>query len=65
MTVDWTELIRALGLVMVIEGLMPFAMPSRWRVMLLTIAQFDSRGLRLIGACSIGAGLLVLHLVQG
>ncbi|MES0874058.1 DUF2065 domain-containing protein [Sinimarinibacterium thermocellulolyticum] len=65
MTVDWGELIRALGLVMVIEGLMPFAMPSRWRSMLLTIAQFDSRALRLMGACSIGAGLLVLHLVQG
>lgn len=63
MNVDWTDLIRAFGLVMVIEGLMPFAMPSRWRSMLLTIAQFDSRGLRVIGACSIGAGLLVLHLI--
>lgn len=63
MSIDWAELVRALGLVMVIEGLMPFAMPSRWRVMLLTIAQFDSRGLRAIGGCSIAAGLLVLHLV--
>ena len=61
---DWAELIRALGLVMVVEGLMPFAIPSRWRGMLLTIAQFDNRGLRVVGACSIGCGLLVLHLVQ-
>ena len=63
MSIDWAELVRALGLVMVIEGLMPFAMPSRWRVMLLTIAQFDTRGLRVIGGCSIAVGLLVLHLV--
>jgi uncharacterized protein len=61
--IDWSELVRALGLVMVIEGLMPFALPSRWRSMLLTMAQLDSRSLRLIGAGSIGAGLLVLHLV--
>lgn len=60
---DWSEFVRALGLVMVIEGLMPFALPSRWRSMLLMMAQFDSRSLRLIGGCSIGAGLAVLHLV--
>ncbi len=34
MSLDWTELVKALGLVMVIEGLLPFAVPTQWRRML-------------------------------
>ncbi|MFP5307030.1 MAG: DUF2065 domain-containing protein [Gammaproteobacteria bacterium] len=60
---DWSELIRAVGLVMVIEGLLPFAAPSRWRRMLLTMAQMEARTLRLIGLLSMGVGLLLLHLL--
>jgi hypothetical protein len=60
---DWTELIRALGLVMVIEGLMPFAVPTQWRRMLLTLAQMERRSLRLIGIFSMCGGLLLLNLV--
>ncbi|MEQ1439571.1 DUF2065 domain-containing protein [Fontimonas sp. SYSU GA230001] len=62
MSLDWTELIRALGLVMVIEGLMPFAAPSQWRRMLLTLAQMEARSLRLIGFLSLCGGLLLLNL---
>ena len=60
---DWAELIRALGLVMVIEGLMPFAAPTQWRRMLLTLAQMERRSLRLIGIFSMCGGLLLLNLV--
>ncbi|MFA5938659.1 MAG: DUF2065 domain-containing protein [Sinimarinibacterium sp.] len=63
MSPDWTELIRALGLVMVIEGLMPFAVPTQWRRMLLTLAQMERRSLRLIGIFSMCGGLLLLNLV--
>lgn len=62
MSLDWTELLRALGLVMVIEGLLPFAMPSQWRRMLLTIAQMEGRSLRLIGLASMVGGVVLLHL---
>lgn len=60
---DWTELVRALGLVMVIEGLMPFAAPTQWRRMLLTLAQVEGRSLRLIGFMSMFGGVLLLNLV--
>lgn len=60
---DWTELVRALGLVMVIEGLMPFAAPTQWRRMLLTLAQAEGRSLRLIGLLSMFGGVLLLNLV--
>lgn len=63
MNVDWTVLGRALALVMVIEGLMPFAAPSQWRRMLFTIAQMDNRHLRLIGLLSMAAGLAILQLL--
>lgn len=60
---DWTELVRVLGLVMVIEGLMPFAAPTQWRRMLLTLAQMEGRSLRLIGFMSMFGGVLLLNLV--
>ncbi|MDD3762067.1 MAG: DUF2065 domain-containing protein [Nevskiales bacterium] len=62
MNLDWAELLRAFGLVMVIEGLLPFAVPSQWRRMLLTAAQMESRSLRVLGFLSMAGGLLLLHL---
>ncbi|WP_028007817.1 DUF2065 domain-containing protein [Solimonas flava] len=63
MSFDWTELLRALALVMVIEGLMPFAAPSQWRRTLFTIAQLENRSMRMIGFASMVAGLAVLQFV--
>ncbi|MGH8455545.1 MAG: DUF2065 domain-containing protein [Stenotrophobium sp.] len=60
---DWRELARALSLVMVIEGIMPFAVPARWRMMLLNIAGLESRTLRMIGLLSMAAGIVLLQLL--
>jgi uncharacterized protein YjeT (DUF2065 family) len=62
--VDWDELLRALALVMVIEGILPFAVPAQWRQAMLTMAGLDSRRLRLIGLASMLTGLLALHLLS-
>lgn len=64
MNLDWRELLRVLALVMVIEGLLPFAAPSQWRRTLFTIAQLENRNMRLIGLASILIGLVVLQLVS-
>ena len=61
MSLDWPQLLRALALVMVIEGLMPFAAPSPWRRMLFTVAQLRDRSLRVLGLSSMMAGLLLLY----
>lgn len=58
-----SELGRALALVMVIEGLLPFVAPSRWRQLLFTIAQIETRNLRLIGLASMLAGVAILQLI--
>lgn len=58
----WKELLQALCLVLVIEGIMPFLYPRRWRQLVATLAATDDRTLRLTGLASmvIGAGLLYL-----
>lgn len=60
---DWNELLRALALVMVIEGLMPFVAPARWRQMMLSVMQLDSRHIRIIGLLSMLGGVILLNLL--
>lgn len=55
-----TELLTALALVMVIEGLMPLISPSRWREAFSRILAMNDGQIRFIGLVSILAGLLGL-----
>jgi uncharacterized protein YjeT (DUF2065 family) len=58
------DLLRALALVFVIEGIMPFAMPSAFRESLLRIANLGDRDLRLVGLISMLAGFFALQAVR-
>ncbi|WP_423820994.1 DUF2065 domain-containing protein [Salinisphaera sp. SPP-AMP-43] len=60
----WADLIRALALVCVIEGLMPFIAPQRWRDTMLRLAEVAPRQLRIFGAVMIAIGVVVLQLVH-
>lgn len=53
-------MLRALALVLVIEGLMPFVAPGRWRQALIHIAGLGDRALRTVGLLLIGAGVILL-----
>lgn len=57
----WDELLRALALVLIIEGLLPFIAPRRWRGFLLQVAALDERTLRLTGFLLIVAGAIALN----
>jgi uncharacterized protein len=59
--VNWAELMRALALVLIIEGLMPFIAPRRWRGVLLQIAELNVRSLRIMGFIFIAVGALALN----
>ncbi len=63
-TVNWSDLLAALALVLVIEGLLPFANPQSLRRMLATVAQLDDRTLRLAGLVSMICGVVMLYLVR-
>ncbi len=59
------DLWAALALLLVFEGLMPFAAPAVWRQALMRLIELDDRRLRMIGAGSMGAGLVLLYIVRG
>ena len=61
---SWQDLFTALALVLVIEGLLPFANPSAWRRTLRAVVELDERVLRGIGAASMAGGLLLLYIVR-
>ena len=61
----WGDLGAALALVLVIEGLIPFASPGLARRSGAALAALDDAMLRIVGALSVGLGLLTLWLVRG
>ncbi len=60
----WQVLPVALALVFIIEGMLPFISPGRWRVMIATVAQMEDRVIRNFGLGSMLFGLLLLYLVN-
>lgn len=61
---DWTDLLSAIALVMVIEGLLPFANPGSSRRAMAMLSQMPENNLRVAGLVSIVSGLLLLWLVR-
>lgn len=57
----WQVLPVALALVMIIEGVMPFISPNRWRNMLAMVAQMEDRVIRNIGLGSMLLGVFLLY----
>ena len=61
---NWSDLLAALALVFVIEGMLPFLNPQSLRRMLVTVAQMDDRTLRITGLVSMACGLLLLYWIR-
>ncbi len=59
-----TDLLSAFALLLVLEGLLPFASPDLLRRTLLQVAQLDDRSLRLSGLASMLAGVVLLYLAR-
>ena len=60
----WTEILTALALVLVIEGLLPFASPGRYRQMVAQIVGLSDNHIRSVGLAVIVIGLLLLFIVR-
>ncbi len=56
--------LTALGLMLVIEGLMPFLMPAAWRAGLLKLSQFQDGQTRFIGLTLMLSGLLLIYWIR-
>ena len=60
----WQVFPAALALVFVIEGILPFLSPSRWRTIVATVAQLDDARIRRFGLSSMLIGVVLLYLVN-
>ena len=60
----WNELAVALCLVLIIEGVIPFLAPGRWRQLAVTLAEVDDRVVRILGLASMLVGTGLLYLVR-
>lgn len=58
-----TSLLMAFALVLILEGLLPFVAPARWREAFLQIARLGDGQIRFVGLTAIAAGVVILILV--
>lgn len=60
----WQDLFTAFCLMLVIEGIIPFLYPGRWRDAVQRLSQMDDRSMRLAGLISMLAGVLLLSVFR-
>lgn len=60
----WHELLVAFCLMLVIEGMLPFIAPGRWRETLRLVEQLDDSTVRLIGLASMVSGTALLLFIN-
>jgi uncharacterized protein YjeT (DUF2065 family) len=58
----WQQLAVAVALVFIIEGMIPFLAPARWRNMVQLLAELDDRTMRSMGLVSMLLGVVLLYL---
>jgi uncharacterized protein len=58
----WTTLGLAVGLMLILEGLLPLVSPAAWREMFARITALADGQIRFFGLASVAAGLLIVSL---
>jgi uncharacterized protein len=62
--INFSDLLTALALVFVLEGLTPFINPEGIRKVFLMASQMDNQTLRFLGFTSMLVGVILLYLVR-
>ena len=60
----WHELGVALGLMLILEGILPFLQPARWRTLVAKLAGIDDTALRLMGLVTMLAGTALVYILM-
>ena len=63
MHLAWSDLLAALAILLVLEGLLPFMNPAATKNVMAQLSQMGVRELRVAGLVSVIAGLLLLFFV--
>lgn len=61
---SWDTFIDAIALVLIIEGLMPFMSPRKWRQFLEIILAQSDAFIRWLSLFSMGTGVVLLYIVR-
>ena len=61
---DWQDLFAALALVLIIEGIIPFVSPARYRRLTDALKVLGDRQLRIAGLATVVIGLALLTIVR-
>jgi len=62
--IAWNDLLSALALMLVFEGIMPFISPQGWRNTMLQASQLADKTLRIIGFISMLIGVVLLYTMR-
>lgn len=60
----WQDILTAFALYLIIEGMIPFVGPHRFRRAVERISRLSDNNLRVAGLVAMGAGLLLLFIVR-
>lgn len=58
----WHQLLIGFCLMLVMEGIIPFLYPQRWRNLVNQLALVSNRGLRITGFVSMMTGVILLYI---
>ena len=61
---NWSDLLAAFALYLVLEGVLPFVNPQALKRIMLSLANMGDAHLRLWGLISMSAGLALLYFVR-
>ena len=61
---NWSDLLAAFALYLVLDGMLPFVNPQTMKRLLLTLANLADAQLRLWGFISMASGLVLLYLAR-
>jgi uncharacterized protein YjeT (DUF2065 family) len=59
-----TEIVTAIALVLIIEGMLPFVGPGKYKQLVAQVAQLSDNQLRTFGLSTMIAGVLLLFFVR-
>jgi len=62
--VYWIEILTACALVLIIEGILPFVAPNRYKQLVAQIVRLSDNQLRTFGLTAMIAGLVLLFIVR-
>lgn len=60
----WDDLLVAIALVLVLEGIIPFLMPEKFRRALTQLSRLPDQMLRIMGLVSMTIGIILLYVLR-